>query len=395
MRDRFIGLLEKADLALGSAAGVVADDALTPLVESVKTVRARTAYPEDVLVVALAGGTGSGKSSLLNAMCGEELVDAGGMRPTTSQPAAAVPEDIGDAMDGYLDLLGIGERHSYEGARICLIDLPDTDSVELEHRHRVDGLLGRLDLVVWVLDPEKYRDARLHDEYLRPLARHARQFSFVMNQIDRLSPAEAEAVCHDLAEALAGDGLGEVEVIPVAAAPTSGPPMGIDRLLSTLGAKDRTALYDRLLDEMSETARTLGNEAGGSLDFDARSTDAAFTAAEALAADDPQRAIVTLTEFLDAVESEVGGPVGDKIAAVAAEVPAHVRRLAEAVPKPPPRRRQFFRRVEPDPVDPGLIVAPIKEAVMRPVRALLASRALAVASIAELAIGIEEVRTAR
>lgn len=397
MRDRFTGLLEKADLALGSASGLVADDALAPLIESVKAVRARLGYPEDVLVVALAGGTGSGKSSLFNALCDQELVDVGGMRPTTSHPAAAVPDDLGDAMDGYFDLLGIGERHTYAGRRVCLIDLPDTDSVELEHRHRVDGLLSRIDLVIWVTDPEKYRDARLHDDYLRPLARHVEQFSFVMNQIDRLSPVEAEAVCHDLAEALAGDGMGEVEVIPVAAAPPSGPPIGIDRIWSALEEKDRTILYDKLLDEVSETAQALAGETGGSLDFDARSAVAVSTATEALIADDRQRAITTLTELLDSVESEVGGPIGDGIAAIAADVPAHVRRIADsAVPKPAPTpRRRLFSRVESEPIDPGPISARIKEAVIRPVRALLAKRALALASIAELAVGVEEVRAGR
>ena len=397
MRDRVIGLLEKADLALGSAAGVVAEAALAPIIESVRAVRARLAFPEDVLVVALAGGTGSGKSSLFNAMCGEELVDVGGMRPTTSQPAAAVPERLARAMDGYLDELRITERHTHSGPPICLMDLPDTDSIEIEHRHRVDSLLSRLDLVVWVTDPEKYRDARLHDEYLRPMAGHGEQFVHVMNQIDRLTPAEAEAVCHDLAEALAEDGLGEVEVIPVAAAPPSGPPIGIDRLMSSLGTRARSStLYAKLLDDVTQTCQTLHQEAGGSLDFDARAAAAVGSATEALVDDDRQLAVATLTGFLDEVEVEVGGPIGDQIAAIAAEVPGHIRRIVDAaVSTPPAPRRRFLRRVEPEPADPKPIEALIAEAVIRPVRALLAKRALAVAAVAELVVGIEEIRTGR
>lgn len=397
MRDRLIRLLEKADLALGSAAGVVDEAALVPLIQSVKAVRARLGYPEDVLVVALAGGTGSGKSSLFNAICGEELVDTGGMRPTTSNPAAAVPESVSGVMDGYLDLLGIAERHPHSGpSQLCLIDLPDTDSVEIEHRHRVDGLLSRLDVVVWVTDPEKYRDARLHDEYLRPLAGHGEQFSFVMNQIDRLSPAEAEAVCHDLGEALAADGLGEVDVIPVASAPPSGPPIGIDRLVAALAARDRSTLHAKLLDDVAETCQTLHREAGVSLDFDARAAVAVGSAAEALIDEDRQLAIATLTGFLDDIDSEVGGPVGDRVAALAAEVPGHVRRIADtAVMKPPVPRRRFLSKVEPEPVDLRPIETLITEAVIRPVRALLARRAVAVAALAELAIEIEEVRATR
>jgi hypothetical protein len=48
MRDRLVDLLEKADLALGSAAGVVDDEELAPLIDSVRAVRTRLAYPEDV-----------------------------------------------------------------------------------------------------------------------------------------------------------------------------------------------------------------------------------------------------------------------------------------------------------------------------------------------------------
>ncbi|HEY7824959.1 MAG TPA: hypothetical protein VIG24_19120, partial [Acidimicrobiia bacterium] len=139
MRDRLIGLLEKADLALGSAAGVIEDRTLEPLIESVRAVRTRLSYPEDVLVAALAGGTGSGKSSLFNALCEADLVDVGGVRPTTSRPAAAVPVSVGAGMDGYLDRLGVEERHTHLGARICLLDLPDTDSVEVEHRGTSPG----------------------------------------------------------------------------------------------------------------------------------------------------------------------------------------------------------------------------------------------------------------
>lgn len=393
MRDRIVALLEKADLALASAAGLVDEQALTPLIEAVKAVRARTSYPDDVLVVALAGGTGSGKSSLLNAICDEELVDVGGMRPTTSHAAAATPEHLGDTMDGFLGFLGIGERHHYDGDRLCLVDLPDTDSVEVEHRHRVDSLLGRVDLVVWVTDPEKYRDARLHDEYLRPLARYGGQFLFVMNQIDRLSPAEAEEVCHDLAGALASDGLGQVEVFPVAASPAAGPPIGVDVLVSALVTRDRSGLYEKLLDDLEETTRDLARATGGSLDFDARASRAVDDAARALVDDDHRRATDLLTTFLDDIESEVGGDTGDRIALLAADVPSHVRRVVESgMATPQVRQRGLLRRPETAPAETGPIAAQLAEAVVRPARALLAKRALAVASIAELSVEIQSIR---
>lgn len=395
MRDRIIGLLEKADLALASATGVIDEDSLHPLVETVRAVRTRMAYPEDVLVVALAGGTGSGKSSLFNVLCDEELVDVGGMRPTTSHPAAAVPERLAAAFDGYLDSLGIAERHVHGQDLVCLIDLPDTDSVEIDHRLRVDAVLGLVDLVVWVADPEKYRDARLHADYLRPLGPYSEQFVFVMNQVDRLSPVEAEAVCHDLAEALAEDGLGEVEVIPVAAAPSSGPPMGIGRLRAVLAGKDRVALYGKLLTDLSGTASALQDEAGASLDFDSRAAVAVEASAGALASGSQPEAVEALTNFLDAIDAETGGPLAERIASLAADVPAHIRRIAGDLAPAPALRSWGWRRAKEVPLDVDRARALLAEAVIRPVRALLAKRALALAATAELSLDIEAARSAR
>ena len=88
-----------------------------------------------------------------------------------------------------------------------LLDLPDFDSVRLEHRLEVDRLVELVDLLVWVLDPQKYADAALHDRYLRPLAGHADVTLVVLNQSDRLDAAALEACLADLRRLLAADGL--------------------------------------------------------------------------------------------------------------------------------------------------------------------------------------------
>ena len=49
---------------------------------------------------------------------------------------------------------------------LVLLDLPDFDSVEARHRLEVDRLLRLVDLVVWVLDPQKYADRVVHQQYL-------------------------------------------------------------------------------------------------------------------------------------------------------------------------------------------------------------------------------------
>lgn len=396
MRDRLVGLLEKADLALGSSRGVLEEETLARLIDAVTSVRTRLVYPEHVLVVALAGGTGSGKSSLFNALAGAELVDVGGIRPTTSHPAAAVPATAGDSIDGYLDRLGIDERYVYEDGLECLVDLPDTDSVEVEHRHRVDVMLPLVDVVVWVTDPEKYRDARLHHDYLRPLSPYSNQFIFVMNQIDRLPPTQVDLVCDDLVTALEADGAGDQTVIPIAAAPSSGPPIGLGLLSAALDSKrdNRTALYGKLLTDIAITSLTLADEAGAGLDFDARAAAAVAAAANSLKDGDAPGAVASLTGLLDSIAVESGSPTAAKIEQVTAGVAAHVDRIhAQLRETAPAKRKGWLRgRHHEDPLDTARARALLSEAVIRPARAVLARRALAIASIADLALEVDRLR---
>lgn len=403
MRDQLVGLLEKADLALGSAAGVIEDETLAPLIETIDSVRTRLAYPEDVLVAALAGGTGSGKSSLLNALCQAELVDVGGVRPTTSRLAAAVPVATGGAMDRYLDRLGVEERHTHPGPKICLVDLPDTDSAEVEHRHRVAALLPLVDVVVWVVDPEKYRDARLHEEFLKPLAEYSAQFLYVLNQTDRLTEIEADEVRDDFRIALQEDWIESPSVIAMAAAPPTGPPIGLDQLRQALEAKraERETLYGKLMTDLVATCRSLEKAAGRGLNFDERAAQAVDRAAAEVAGGDLTGADETLTVFLDALEAESGGVTAEKLAVIAAEVPDHIRRIEGRLRDEDLPRRGWLRRLvgrheattEKDRTAQARSL--LAEAVIRPARAVLARRAVAVASIAELAVEVERLRGLR
>ena len=53
-----------------------------------ETGRERLRFPGATYVLALAGGTGVGKSSLLNAIAGSTVSAAAARRPTTSEPVA-------------------------------------------------------------------------------------------------------------------------------------------------------------------------------------------------------------------------------------------------------------------------------------------------------------------
>lgn len=163
--------------------------------------------------IALAGATGSGKSSLINALAERELSPVGTRRPTTAEPVACTWENGRDvAADDLLDRLAVPprDRRRVRDPRLrglVLIDLPDHDSAAPGHREQVDRLLGLVDAVVWVVDPEKYADALLHERYLRPLAGHAEVTFVVLNQTDRLPGEAADAVLDDLRRLLDEDGM--------------------------------------------------------------------------------------------------------------------------------------------------------------------------------------------
>ncbi|HEY2441795.1 MAG TPA: GTPase, partial [Streptosporangiaceae bacterium] len=115
-------------------------------------------------VVTLAGGTGSGKSSLFNVLAGADFSPVGVTRPQTSEPHACVWGMAGAGP--LLDWLGIQRRHRYARASaldqgeesltgLLLLDLPDHDSVTAGASHEVDRMVELADLMIWVLDPQK------------------------------------------------------------------------------------------------------------------------------------------------------------------------------------------------------------------------------------------------
>lgn len=165
-------------------------------------------------VVAIAGATGSGKSTLFNALAGVAISETGVRRPTTSAPLAC---SWTDGAAGLLDRLAIPgrlRRRPWMSAGpgdelhgLVLIDLPDHDSAVTAHRDQVDRAMELVDAVIWVVDPEKYADAALHDRYLKPLAGHAEITFVVLNQIDRLPGEAADQVLDDLRRLLDEDGM--------------------------------------------------------------------------------------------------------------------------------------------------------------------------------------------
>lgn len=248
----------------------------------------RRSLSADHTAVGVFGPTGSGKSSLVNALSGTDAARVAARRPTTSEPLALVWGREGS--DELLDWLGVSQRvelpagtplvggaagrdaltpqgpqdtvtqdvrHQRDardgrGARLrglfrwgrrsskssavpepaalktapgaaagtaglILLDLPDFDSTALAHREVVQRLSGQVDVLLWVVDPQKYADASLHQGFLRGLASHEAVMLVALNQADRLDPEELQSVRSSLTQILATEGLPGVEVFPVSA----------------------------------------------------------------------------------------------------------------------------------------------------------------------------------
>ncbi|WP_443073155.1 GTPase [Streptomyces sp. NBC_01451] len=165
-------------------------------------------------VVAIAGATGSGKSQLFNALAGVAISETGVRRPTTAMPIACSWSDGAATLIDRLGIPGRLRRRPLQSAEaeaqlrgLVLVDLPDHDSAAVQHREQVDRVLALVDAVIWVVDPEKYADAVLHERYLRPMAGHAEVMFVVLNQVDRLPGEAADQVLDDLRRLLDEDGI--------------------------------------------------------------------------------------------------------------------------------------------------------------------------------------------
>ncbi|MFY1674225.1 GTPase [Plantactinospora sp. WMMB334] len=231
--DRLVERLHAVDRFLHTVDGHLPDERLVAAHTLVERAGTRLALSLNHTVVALAGATGSGKSSLFNSLARFEMSPVGVRRPTTGVTHACVWGPL-DGATRLLDWVGVLPRHRFvresalDGADeaalhgLVLLDLPDFDSVEWSHRTEVDRLLGLVDLVVWVVDPQKYADRVLHRGYLRELHRHRDVTVVVLNQADRLQPDELTRVLADLRRLVDADQLSGVPVLATSALSDTG-----------------------------------------------------------------------------------------------------------------------------------------------------------------------------
>jgi GTPase Era involved in 16S rRNA processing len=257
--------LESLQAALVAGEGRLDSDAAKRARDVLDRTGERLRLGVDRTVVALVGATGSGKSSLFNALAGMEVAEVGVRRPTTGEATACVWAV--DGADALLDWLGVPKRQRTNRESVLdadrqsdlhglvLLDLPDHDSTSLTHRLEVDRLVELVDLLVWVVDPQKYADEALHYRYLRRMVGHEAVMLVVLNQLDRLSPAEAQTCATDLRRLLDADGLGAVRLLTTSVRTGS----GIEELRAVLSdlVRRRGAFAGRAMADLERSADEL------------------------------------------------------------------------------------------------------------------------------------------
>lgn len=298
--------------AISYGEGRVPETVLLDAAETLERLSQRRELSTEHTVIGFFGATGSGKSTLFNAIAGQNIALSAPTRPTTSTVQAAIWEAEGS--EELLDWLGIdkrvypqtqaltaeGEATEGNGAGggvaapnavtepapglfnrirravggrgemrtrtggLILLDMPDFDSVTTTNRDLAARMMRYVDVLVWVVDPQKYADAVIHRDFMVPLAASGAQALCVLNQADKLAPAEVPAVLASLTRLLQAEGTdAHLLAAPIAVSARTGD--GIEELRDLLAqvAAAKSLSLQRTDAQLHATASQLRTYAGG------------------------------------------------------------------------------------------------------------------------------------
>jgi energy-coupling factor transporter ATP-binding protein EcfA2 len=139
---------------------------VSKIVDRVHSLRIRLESP---LVVATFGGTGTGKSTLVNALIGQEASESGRQRPTTTMPILLVHPDLEtNALGLDLSQFHVKRLDAPVLRDLIIIDCPDPDTSEAaesgSNLARLRSILPHCDVLLYVSTQQKYRSARIAEE---------------------------------------------------------------------------------------------------------------------------------------------------------------------------------------------------------------------------------------
>lgn len=270
--------------------GPAADDARAIVNQFDDYILPRLANLDAPLLAVIGGSTGSGKSTLVNAVLRERVSNPGVIRPTTRQPVlVANPADAEwfnspQVLPGLARSHGAGDEQSTtlrivptgsipEG--LALLDAPDFDSIDDRNRALASQLLAAADLWVFVTTPARYAD-QLVWNFLNDAASRGIEVVVVLNRLDE---ASAETVPGDLRRMMDDAGLANATVFAVPFVPGLGGESGEEFLQDTLVAELRSYLTGLAEDSAARRAvagKTVAGAATGALNRVDKLIDARF-----------------------------------------------------------------------------------------------------------------------
>lgn len=331
--------------AISYGEGRVPETVLLDVAETLERLSQRRELSTEHTVIGFFGATGSGKSTLFNAIAGQNIALSAPTRPTTSTVQAAIWEAEGS--EELLDWLGIDKRvypqtqalaaegEATEGNEaggnnksaggvaapnavtepapglfnrirravggrgemrtrtggLILLDMPDFDSVTTTNRDLAARMMRYVDVLVWVVDPQKYADAVIHRDFMVPLAASGAQALCVLNQADKLAPAEVPAVLASLTRLLQAEGTeAHLLAAPIAVSARTGEGVDVLRDLLAQVAAAKSLSLQRTDAQLHATASQLRTYAGGegtvlagayALDAEQKLVKACYTSSQA------------------------------------------------------------------------------------------------------------------
>lgn len=171
-----------------------------------------------ILTIALAGGSGVGKSTIVNALAGATIAEAAEQRPCTMRPTIYHHRDV---PDGGLpnDLAAAARQVMHDRPELrfkVVVDTPDLDTFATQNRAGTRAMLKAAGLVLYVFTPEKYWDERVWS-----VIREEQRFSAclaILNKSDTVSQVALDRAAEEIRRRFAELGKPDIAVLRVAAA---------------------------------------------------------------------------------------------------------------------------------------------------------------------------------